>query len=338
MANNSIPFVSPIDMNWNQLLNVRLQILNSNPSNNLEGLYYYNSTTHKVMYYNGTEWKPMGDEYSLPVATAVILGGVKSGGDVTIDENGIISVNDNSHNHLSANISDLESVVKAYKLNEFAIPNDSLNINNQKITNLSQGTNPTDAVNKEQLDNALSGIAGGLIYKGVIPTNDVPDDAKKGWFYKIGSDGNYYGIECNVGDMLIVNKDLSTTPTADDFDKIDNTESKDIVRLDTEQTLTNKTIDAEKNTITNLKAENFANNVLLQKYIESNPSLDSVGGTCTWTINHNKQSEDLIFIIKRLSDKAIVMASCNIIDENNIAVLISSDITIPEKTYKITII
>lgn len=46
------------------------------------------------------------NNYSLPIATASVLGGVKSGTDITVDASGNVSVADNSHNHTSANISD----------------------------------------------------------------------------------------------------------------------------------------------------------------------------------------------------------------------------------------
>lgn len=43
------------------------------------------------------------NNYTLPTATSTVLGGVKSGGDVTITS-GLIYVNDDSHNHILANI------------------------------------------------------------------------------------------------------------------------------------------------------------------------------------------------------------------------------------------
>ena len=45
------------------------------------------------------------NKYTLPVATSSALGGIKSGTDITVDSNGNVSVNDNSHNHNASNIS-----------------------------------------------------------------------------------------------------------------------------------------------------------------------------------------------------------------------------------------
>lgn len=49
-------------------------------------------------------------KYTLPVA-GTNLGGVKAGGDVTIDSSGVISVKDNSHNHVIENITGLQAVL-----------------------------------------------------------------------------------------------------------------------------------------------------------------------------------------------------------------------------------
>lgn len=48
--------------------------------------------------------------YTLPVAGTAI-GGVKSGGDITVDTSGSVQVNDNSHNHTIANVTDLQSAL-----------------------------------------------------------------------------------------------------------------------------------------------------------------------------------------------------------------------------------
>lgn len=51
------------------------------------------------------------NKYILPTASSSILGGVKSGGDITIDSGGIISINDDSHNHVMENIDGLQDAL-----------------------------------------------------------------------------------------------------------------------------------------------------------------------------------------------------------------------------------
>lgn len=50
------------------------------------------------------------NNYSLPVASTT-LGGVKSGTDITVDKNGNVSVNDDSHNHIISNIDGLQNAL-----------------------------------------------------------------------------------------------------------------------------------------------------------------------------------------------------------------------------------
>ncbi len=52
----AIPFLSNIDLNKNQLLNHTLHNATSNPSSPSEGQIYYNTSTDKVLVYNGSAW------------------------------------------------------------------------------------------------------------------------------------------------------------------------------------------------------------------------------------------------------------------------------------------
>ena len=88
----------------------------------------------------------------------------------------------------------------------------------------------------------------------------------KGDFFSVSGTGpvTISGVEYNPGDMLIANAKITASsglvPT--NFDKIDNTESTDLVRLNSTQTLTNKTIDADDNTISDLETDNFKSGVI----------------------------------------------------------------------------
>ena len=79
MANRK--FATNIDLQHNELLNFRVQILSSAPSSPKEGWAYYDSTKHQFGYYNGTEWI-YGTSYVLAEASATELGGVKLKGDL----------------------------------------------------------------------------------------------------------------------------------------------------------------------------------------------------------------------------------------------------------------
>ena len=117
-----------------------------------------------------------------------------------------------------------------------------------------------------------SALVGGVIYKGTFAAAGQTDysaitlPVKAGYLYYVssGEDVTIDGIEWNAGDYLLINEDVAVggTITSAKVRKIDNTEASDIVRLNAAQTLTNKTIDATSNTVSNLATSNFASGVV----------------------------------------------------------------------------
>ena len=145
---------------------------------------------------------------------------------------------------------------------------------------------------KAYVDNAIatinSTISGGLVYKGnidgsqSIAANGITA-IEKGWFWKVTVDGSATGIttpssnSLSIGDMCIANQN-SSSPTAGMFDGVDNTESADLVKLSASQTLTNKTINFDNNTITNIETDNFKSGVI-QTDISSGASNTKLGSS-----------------------------------------------------------
>ena len=113
-------------------------------------------------------------------------------------------------------------------------------------------------------------LTGALIYQGTWTATSQTDyssitlPVKKGYMYAVSGSATIGGVEWNAGDYLVINKDIASdgTITSSDVDKIDNTEASDIVRLSATQTLTNKTIDADDNTIADLTTSNLKSGVL----------------------------------------------------------------------------
>lgn len=167
-----------------------------------------------------------------------------------------------------------------------------------------------------------SAVTGALIYQGTWTATSQTDyssitlPVKKGYMYIVAGSATVGGVEWNAGDYLVINKDVAAggTITSADVDKIDNTEGSDIVRLNATQTLTNKTIDADNNTISDLELDNFKSGVVrtstdgiraassasdtatvtekaVASLVESkkatftNPALTASGGVCTWSIS-----------------------------------------------------
>ncbi len=163
-----------------------------------------------------------------------------------------------------------------------------IDLNLNKVINVANGTADNDVVNLGQMNAAISTVVGDLSsaleYKGTIVLDaestlaSFPVDASKGDFYIINEvvegpitiDGRDY----NNGDHVVFNQDVVGAATTASMDLIKNTEFPDMVFTDATQTLTNKTIDADSNTISNLEVDNFKTGVL-------NTDLDNSVGTDT---------------------------------------------------------
>lgn len=79
------------------------------------------------------------------------------------------------------------------------------------------------------IDTVLASVAGGVNYKGNFDASagdyTAISPADVGDLYKVSVAGTIGGVDWQVGDNLIVNKDVPGTVVAADVDKIDNTES-----------------------------------------------------------------------------------------------------------------
>lgn len=171
----------------------------------------------------------------------------------------------------------------------------------------------TSGAVKTAIDNALTGA---LVYQGTWTATSQTDyssitlPVKKGYMYLVEGSATVGGVEWNAGDYLVINKDIAAggTITSSDVDKIDNTEGSDIVRLNATQTLTNKTLDADDNTISDLTTSNFKSGTIVTsvgstgsdsaiptekavrsaisalKVTATNPALTAAGGQVMWTV------------------------------------------------------
>lgn len=205
-------------------------------------------------------------------------------------------------------------------------------------------------------------LTGALIYQGTWTATGQTDyssittPVKKGYMYAVSGSATIGGVEWNAGDYLVINKDVSSgAVTSSDVDKIDNTEASDIVRLSSTQTLTNKTIDADNNTISDLTTSNFKSGTIVTtvgstgsdsaipteqavreaisatKETFTNPALSVSGGVCTWTIT-TALSPNCICNIKETSGGAEVYCDVTY-GSGTITVKINSSANIASSTY-----
>ena len=233
-----------LDLNKNELQNAVVQNLAAAPANAKAGQIWFDTTSGLIYFYDGSSSKAVG---YLPPATTSTLGGVIVGTNISVDGTGKISVA--SATNAVAGI--------------LRIATDS---------EASTGTAEGVAVNPKQLASAVaSALVGAMVYKGTWNITSATDysgitlPVKQGYMYLVTGTGpkTIGGIEWNPGDYIVMDADVAVGGTITQVSKIDNTESSDIVRLNATQTLTNKTIDADDNTITDLATGNFKSGVIV---------------------------------------------------------------------------
>ena len=127
-------------------------------------------------------------------------------------------------------------------------------------------------------------ITGGVHYAGTWDITSATDysgislpQTKGALFYVTGTGPKSIGgIEWNAGDYLLFNADVAAGGTVTGkVEKIDNTESADIVKLNATQTLTNKTIDADDNTISDLTTSNFKSGTVATSVAAASTAVDT---------------------------------------------------------------
>lgn len=233
-----------LDLNKNELQNAVVQNLAAAPANAKAGQIWFDTTSGLIYFYDGSSSKAVG---YLPPATTSTLGGVIVGSNISVDGTGKISVA--SATNAVAGI--------------LRIATDS---------EASTGTAEGIAVNPKQLANAIaSALVGAMVYKGTWNITSATDysgitlPVKQGYMYLVTGTGpkTIGGIEWNPGDYIVMDADVAVGGTITQVSKIDNTEASDIVRLNATQTLTNKTIDADDNTISDLATGNFKSGVIV---------------------------------------------------------------------------
>ena len=220
-------------------------------------------------------------------------------------------------------------------------------------------------------------IAGGVIYKGVWTVTGetdysaIPFPVKAGWEYEVSGSAQItldgVTVDWNTGDYIRFKNDVASEValTNSDFNKIDNTESSDVVKLNATQTLTNKTIDADDNTISDLTTSNLKSGVLqttvratssasdtaipsekavasaisgmTKKLSANNGALTASGGQCTWTISNSLSTADVVIRVYEISSGDEIETE-NSASSSTITIKINSSSNISADTYKAVIV
>lgn len=119
----------PLDMTKLEILNLRLHQSAGDPATPVEGQIWWDSTAHLLMVRSNSA--------SInPLARA-----------------------NHSGSQTASTISDLATVVQAYRLDQFAAPTADLSINSHKLTNVTDPTGAQDAATKNYVDGVVQGFS-----------------------------------------------------------------------------------------------------------------------------------------------------------------------------------
>lgn len=366
---------------------------------------YYNGTTAKQFgieytFSTGLTENTSTHTVTLNLASTVALGGVIIGSNINVANDGTISVNDASTSakgvieiatdtEASTGTSEVlainpKQLATKIGLGDLSIDSGSTNYLSYNSStgkfSAKVDTTVTDSSTNLITSGAVSAaialaLTGALKYQGTWTATGQTDYSSitlpvyKGYMYAVSGSATISGVEWNSGDYLVINKNIAAggTITSSDVEKIDNTEASDIVRLNATQTLTNKTIDADDNTISDLSTSNFKSGVVRtstdgiratssasdtaivtekaiaavlasRTYSEQNPALTVSGGICTWTITHNMNNSNVGIHVYEVSTGDEVMYDRSITSANVVTVKILADANIATNTYKVVIL
>lgn len=136
--------------------NMVLHLLASPPSSPAAGQTYYDTVATVPYFWNGSSWVSMGGIG----AGSINDSHISASANIALSKlatNPLARAN-HTGTQIASTISDLATVVQAYRLDQFANPTAAVSLNSQKITNLATPTTGTDAANKSYVD----GISGGI--------------------------------------------------------------------------------------------------------------------------------------------------------------------------------
>lgn len=194
-------FLVPIDLVQNELQNAIIQNLATPPANGKAGQLYFNTTDKLLYQHNGTEWKPVGGVYELPIASSSTLGGIKVGGGLQISPEGTLSTTGGgvADSVEWSGVLDTPTTLAGYGIVDAKIEGGVITLGNNTITPVTS----VDGQSGEVTTNAVK-------YTAQTLTNEQKTQARA----NIGAGtSDFSGSYNDLTDQPVVDTEMSATST-----------------------------------------------------------------------------------------------------------------------------